>query len=173
MINDNEKFIKIALREIKKLSDRLDYIHMYYVDTKEWTDEISQVRKSASLDISTYSEATIPDVVFDPDHLKQIVTNLLLNAIQAMEAKGQLKIHLSEDQNMVRIAISDTGPGISDQDQAKIFRIFYSTKPGGTGLGLPLTRRLLELNNGTIEFNSNEGQGCTVIIRLPAWSDSV
>jgi signal transduction histidine kinase len=138
---------------------------------KQWVHEITQIRQSDTLDIRTEVEASVPDVVFDPDHLKQIVTNLLLNAIEAMQAKGQLKIHLSKDQNKVRLAISDSGPGISHQNQTNIFRIFYSTKPSGTGLGLPITRRLLELNNGTIELNSQEGKGCTVIIKLPPWSE--
>ncbi len=138
---------------------------------KQWVDEIAQARQSDDLDIRIEVITKIPDVVFDPDHLKQVVTNLLLNAIEAMQGNGQLKISLSKDQKMVLLAISDRGPGIRYKDQSNIFRLFYSTKPAGTGLGLPITRRLLELNNGTIEINSRAGKGCTVTIRLPCWSD--
>jgi signal transduction histidine kinase len=139
---------------------------------KQWIDDISQARQLDKSNIQIEIKKKVTDVVFDPDHLKQVVTNVVLNAIEAMREHGQLKIALLEDEDMVQLTISDSGPGIRCQDRTQIFKLFYSTKPAGTGLGLPISRRLLELNNGTIEIKSQTGKGCTVIIRLPRWREN-
>ncbi|MBE0432825.1 hypothetical protein IBX73_05080 [candidate division WOR-3 bacterium] len=115
--------------------------------------------------------ADLPAVVFDPDHLKQIITNLLLNAIEATDGPGMIEISLSRSDRMIRLVIHDSGSGVRRKDLGNIFKPFHTTKLGGSGLGLPITRRLLELNNGTIEIRPRHGKGCSVILRLPAWSD--
>ncbi|MGB7055688.1 MAG: ATP-binding protein [bacterium] len=139
-------------------------------EIKKWTGELSQSPKSSNIELSVEYPANVPDIKFDPDHLKQIITNLLLNALESMQESGRIVITLTNTLNMVQLAISDSGPGIRHKDQHDIFKPFYTTKPGGSGLGLPITRRLIELNNGVIAIESYPGKGCTVKLGLPIWS---
>jgi signal transduction histidine kinase len=139
----------------------------------QWALDILKSQTSNDIGLSVECASGISDIVFDPDHLKQVITNLLLNAVEAMRGHGQLIISIKESQNMVQLAIIDNGPGIDYHDQGGIFQPFYTTKPGGSGLGLPITRRLLELNNGTIEIDSRPGKGCTAKLSLPIWSEKV
>jgi two-component system sensor histidine kinase HydH len=134
---------------------------------KAWVDEIMQVRQSKNLKIEIEAEAGVSSVIFDLNHLKQVFTNLFLNAVEAMHGNGQIRISLERTQDMVQLAISDSGPGFRQEQRSNLFKLFYTTKPAGTGLGLPITHRLLELNNGTIDIESLPGKGCTVVIKLP------
>ena len=140
-------------------------------EIKQWTRDIVQFYKQQQIQLSVECPVHIPNVVFDPDHLKQIITNLLLNALEAMHGRGRLEILLSQSDSMVKLMILDSGPGVRYKNLGNVFHPFYTTKPGGSGLGLPITRRLLELNNGTIEIKPQVGKGCTVVLRLPVWSD--
>jgi signal transduction histidine kinase len=133
----------------------------------QWVSEIVHTRQSDDLEIVVEAEPEIKQVVFDPDHLRQVFTNLFLNAIEAIEGQGKITITLTKNENRIQLAIRDTGPGIRPEQQPKVFGLFYSTKQAGTGLGLPITRRLLEANKGTMEIESKAGEGCTVKIRLP------
>lgn len=118
----------------------------------------------------------------DPAHIKQAVLNLLLNALQAMGAPDpasnkprELILRTStaldpDKSRSVRIHVIDTGPGIDPDTQEKIFRPYFTTKSGGTGLGLPTTRRILDAHQGRIAVNSALGQGTEFILSLPAVS---
>jgi signal transduction histidine kinase len=139
----------------------------------QWVNEIKDARQSDDPNIVIDVNTKVTQVVFDPDHLKQVFTNLFLNAIEAMQGHGKIRITLAKDRNMMQLAISDTGPGIQRREQSNIFKLFYSTKPAGTGLGLPITRRLVEANKGTMDIESKVGEGCTVKIRLPIWRAKV
>jgi signal transduction histidine kinase len=72
-----------------------------------------------------------------------------------------------EDDKRVTVSISDTGPGIPAEDIDRVFAMYYTTKPEGSGVGLPLVRRIVELHDGDIEIQSTVGRGTTVVIRLP------
>jgi|GEM_PF-924283 len=110
----------------------------------------------------------------DPDLIKEVLWNLLLNAVQAMPEAGELVIatDLGEipdrpSQRCVRIAIRDSGLGIAPGDMEKLFDPFFTTKPFGTGLGLASARRIIEAHNGEITVQSSPGKGTTVTIFLP------
>lgn len=116
----------------------------------------------------------------DIPHIKQAVLNLLLNASQAMssEAPGAdgkpreliVKTDRSIDSDkrpVARIHVIDTGPGISEETLAKIFRPYFTTKSGGTGLGLPTARRIIEAHDGRIDVHSEPGQGTDFVLTLP------
>lgn len=112
----------------------------------------------------------LPAVAADGNHLKQIFINLVMNALQAMEGGGTLLVRTSMlDGDTVEAEIADTGAGIPAEAVEKIFEPFYTTKkPGeGTGLGLFITRKIVELYGGTIKVRSMPGQGTTFFIRLP------
>lgn len=104
----------------------------------------------------------------DPDLLKQALLNIFINAQQAMPDGGELIIRTSSsDHQFAAINITDTGPGISEADIQKMFKISFSTKLGGSGLGLPITKRIIEAHHGSIEVQSTPGRGTNFRILLP------
>jgi len=104
----------------------------------------------------------------DRERLMQVFLNLVRNAVEAMGCEGDLRIATSRAGDRVSVAIEDTGPGIPDKVQARVFDPFFTTKKGGTGLGLPLCRRIVEDHKGgAIHMESREGGGTTVRISLP------
>ncbi len=113
------------------------------------------------LEQSSEGEASV-----DSDHLQQAVMNLLLNAVDASGAGGIVHVRMQTAENHIDIAIEDTGPGLSAESQEQVFEAFYTTKPGGTGLGLAVTKAVLEKMGATIQA-SNHGSGARFVIQLP------
>ena len=109
----------------------------------------------------------------DPVPFKQAVLNLMLNAVQAMKnAPGELIIRTeslsdSDGSPMAAVHVIDTGPGISPEVAERIFQPYFTTKSGGSGLGLPLARRLVEAHNGRIDVHSEPGRGTDFTIAIP------
>ncbi|HGY56266.1 MAG TPA: PAS domain-containing protein [Caldithrix abyssi] len=102
-----------------------------------------------------------PFIRADADMLTQVFLNLFLNAIEAMEKEGQLEIGMNTDGNKINITIRDNGSGISQENLSKIFDPFFTTKKEGTGLGLAIVYRIVENHNGSIEVESEPGEGTT------------
>jgi signal transduction histidine kinase len=104
----------------------------------------------------------------DPKLIKQAVLNLMLNGVQAMShAGGELILSVSNDGRDATIEVIDTGPGIPPDAINRIFDAYYSTKRGGTGLGLAMTRRIISEHGGRLEVKSEMGRGSSFCIRLP------
>lgn len=103
----------------------------------------------------------------DPKLIKQALLNLMLNATQAMSGGGELMLAVEPKDGHVAISVTDTGPGIAADDLKRIFEAYYTTKKGGTGLGLPMTRRIVEEHGGTVVVQSELGRGTRFEIRLP------
>jgi signal transduction histidine kinase len=107
--------------------------------------------------------------------LHQVLLNLMLNGIQALGQEGKMTIQARvldgagklNRPNFIEISVSDTGAGISREQLEKIFRPFYTTKRGGTGLGLSLCRRIISQHGGTLTVESEVSKGSRFIIRLP------
>jgi len=95
------------------------------------------------------------------------VLNLVLNAVEAMPAGGQLRLVLSRRGEMAEITVGDTGKGIPVENRQKIFQLFFTTRPGGSGIGLASTFRIVQLHNGSIDFTTEVGRGTTFRIELP------
>lgn len=106
----------------------------------------------------------------DPEQLKTCFSNLMINAIQAMPAGGELDVGLFPDQDRLEIEITDTGTGILPESLEQIFEPYYSTKETGIGLGLPLTKKIIEEHGGQIRVESEVGLGTTFIVTLPRQS---
>jgi len=123
--------------------------------------EGSQIRVSVS------QEAEAAEVRVDRDLLKQAFLNIVVNAIEAMPAGGELGVHSSANEASAEIRISDTGPGIPPELRDKIFRLYFTTKKEGSGIGLAMAFRIVQLHDGTIDFTSEPGKGTTFFIRLP------
>jgi signal transduction histidine kinase len=122
----------------------------------------------ASIQVRTTFAEGLPEVAFDAPRLKQAVSNLILNAEAAMPQGGDLMIRTEADPHGIRLHVTDTGVGIAPEDMDRIFDPYYSTRPGGTGLGLPTVRRIVQEHGGALEVHSEVGRGTRFTIHLPA-----
>ena len=109
----------------------------------------------------------LPRVPLDVELLRQALLNLILNAEHAMPNGGELILTTRRDGDAVVIEVTDTGVGMTEDVRARVFDAFYSTRPGGSGLGLPTTRKIVEAHDGTISVQSEPGRGTQFTIRLP------
>jgi len=109
----------------------------------------------------------VPEVFVDRALLKQAILNLVLNAVDAMPDGGQLQLTLNRRGDMAEITVGDTGKGIPLELRQKVFQLFFTTRPGGSGIGLASTFRIVQLHNGSIDFTSEVGRGTTFRIELP------
>jgi two-component system sensor histidine kinase HydH len=136
---------------------------------EEMIDFFGPSAKAANIDIKTYLPGDLPCVRLDKELFKQALLNLLLNAEQAMPQGGSITLQAALDspRRQLCLSIIDTGRGIGPEVLAKIFQPFYSTKPSGSGLGLPTTRKIIEGHQGTIDVESEPGRGTKFTIRLP------
>jgi two-component system sensor kinase FixL len=118
-------------------------------------------------------DGSVPPIEADPELLKIVFQNLLVNAAHAMQGQGTIQISITTVDSSCRIAFSDAGPGIPAEVREKIFTPFFTTKSRGSGLGLPTARRLIEAHHGTITIECPPGGGTTVSITLPAQAQVV
>ena len=125
-----------------------------------------QLQKS-NIQLAQLLPIDVPEVYVDRALLKQAVLNLVLNAAEAMPNGGQLRLVLSRRGEMAEITVGDTGKGIAPENRQKIFQLFFTTRPGGSGIGLASTFRIVQLLNGSIDFTSEVGRGTTFRIELP------
>jgi PAS domain S-box-containing protein len=109
----------------------------------------------------------LPDVLVDERQIEQVLGNLLSNAYQAMPKGGVLEIRGDADEQKIQLSIQDTGTGISEQNMKKLFEPLFTTKPKGIGLGLAISKTLLEVNGGAIKVQSTENEGATFTLTFP------
>jgi signal transduction histidine kinase len=112
---------------------------------------------------------SLPLVTLDKEQMKQVILNLLMNAIQTMPEGGQLGLRgqVSEDDQWIQLFIQDSGIGIPTEDINKLFDPFFSTKEGGIGLGLSIAHRIIDQHHGKIEVESVPGKGTLFTFWLP------
>lgn len=110
---------------------------------------------------------SLPEVEHDSDQIHQVLLNLLLNSIQAIEGKGVIDVAIEQNGDNAVIMVADNGRGIPPVHLPNIFRPFYTTKGNGTGLGLSLARRIVEEHRGRIEVTSSVGKGTKFVVTLP------
>jgi signal transduction histidine kinase len=103
----------------------------------------------------------------DEKLFKQALLNLMINAVQAVDSGGELLIKVAAEDARAIVEVIDTGRGIPPDEMEKVFQVYYSTKKGGTGLGLPTTRRIVGEHGGTIRLESEPGKGTRFVIALP------
>jgi signal transduction histidine kinase len=135
---------------------------------EEVVDFFSPTARTADVEIKSYLPADLPPVALDADLFKQSLLNLLLNAQQAMPDGGEITLQAARDGAAVELNVIDTGRGMTAEVATKVFRPFFSTRPGGTGLGLATTRKIVDAHGGTIAVQSEPGRGTKFTIRLPA-----
>lgn len=161
----------------KLLGDFLDFARQesLTLEPGSLNDELSQLldffapqAKDAGVEVVRYLDPELPKVRLDRETFRSAILNLLINAIQAMERGGQLMVRTRSSGLGVTIELIDTGPGMDEETLGKAFRAFYTTKQGGSGLGLPTARKIVEAHGGTIDIESAPGRGTKVAIWLPA-----
>ncbi len=172
--------IEVILREIRRL-DRvvrsfLDFTRpvdlvIGDIDLAALLDELAGLVRPDAAEHDVRVVRTGPAHAWirgDRDLLKQAILNVILNGIQAMEDGGDLTIGLSARGQAWQIAIHDTGPGIEPENQEKIFHLYFTTKPKGSGIGLAMTFQVIQLHGGTIELSSAPGAGTEFRLLLAA-----
>jgi PAS domain S-box-containing protein len=105
--------------------------------------------------------------LFDFIQMRRVIQNLIENSLDAMSGKGEISISAKITDGMLKIAIADTGPGMKEEVIVNLFKPFYTTKPGHSGLGLSYSKRVVESHGGKLEVRSSVGNGTTISINLP------
>jgi signal transduction histidine kinase len=172
-----------AVRVLDSEIDRLDNVVKRFLDftrppemhqeessLKELLEQVLAVEKpqmdKANIKVMTRF-ADVPPVLVDKQLLNQALINLFVNAIEAMPGGGLLSATLNRRGELAEIRIADTGRGISAENKQRVFQLFFTTRPGGSGIGLASTFRTVQLHNGSIDFESEVGHGTTFRIQLP------
>ena len=123
------------------------------------------------IEIRVFTDPSLSSVSVDLKYIRLALMNILQNALQALEDKEGIKDVLIRTRTVpggVEIVMTDTGSGIALEHRDKIFHVYFSTKRGGTGLGLPMVKRIVKEHDGTVSFQSEEGKGTSFSIFLPA-----
>jgi two-component system NtrC family sensor kinase len=160
-----------AVVKTLRLFSRLDEAELKPVDLHEGLDttlELLQYRIGSRIRV-VKEYGKLPEVFCRPDALNQVFMNLLLNAVQAIDREGEISVATRVAGKKVIVEIADSGAGIAEEDLPRIFDLGFTTKggAGGAGIGLALTRRIVEEHDGTIAVRSAPGQGSTFTVRLP------
>jgi len=186
------EFLDIIVEEVNRLnkivSQFLDYARPYRGDQAP-LDVGDLVRKTLAL-LKTEEAAAhvsitcnlpeVPDVRVDAEQIRQVILNLMMNAIQAMDGRGKIHISVGLKESTLRgaavafleVRVRDTGPGIPERDIKNLFIPFFTTKEKGTGLGLPISQRIVENHGGTIEVRSRVNEGSVFTVLLPVEADA-
>ena len=172
--------VGVVERECHRLQELLDNflsfvrVRKLNLQPSNLNHEIKQVLQffqpkahDAGIEIIDYLASDLPTVLVDREAFHAALLNLVLNAEQAMPQGGQLVVRTSDTGDGVRLDLIDTGCGIDANSLEHIFEAFFSTKRGGSGLGLPTSRKIIEAHGGQIAVQSEVGRGTQFTIRLP------
>ncbi|MBX3424317.1 MAG: sensor histidine kinase [Pirellulales bacterium] len=175
------KRIDVVQRECQRLQQLLDdflnYAKVRRLNLKptDLNREIQEVleffapeAQAAGVEVLRYFDPDLPTVQLDREGFRGALLNLLINAKQAMPHGGQLVVRTTTVADQAVLHLIDTGVGIDDHTAAHMFEAFFSTKPGGSGLGLPTAGKIIEAHGGRIQVQSEVGQGTQFTIELPA-----
>lgn len=174
------KRVEVVRRECQRLQELLDDFLNYakvrrlQLEPSDLNHQIEDVLEffapeaaEAGIEIVRYLDPELPSVMLDREAFRRALLNLILNAKQAMPDGGQLTVRTVAQGDTVAIHLIDTGCGMDDRTASKMFEAFFSTKPGGSGLGLPTTQKIIAGHGGTISVESEVGRGTQFTIELP------
>lgn len=179
----DDKTITALRSHLQRIKEQVNYMNKIVSDLQDYGRQImiKTVKTDLnSLILNILSTNKIPENIkvivniapgftidADPESIKRVFTNIIINAFQAMPEGGTLTIYAEKEDNMTKIFFKDTGVGIPKENLEKIFQPLFTTKAKGTGLGLAVCKRIVEAHNGTIDVESELGKGSTFIIKLP------
>jgi signal transduction histidine kinase len=180
------EFLSRSLQEIQRINDLVSDIVSFgkpsQIET-EPTDLKALVRDAAALissrarksqvRLEVHDSDPIPNLLLDGNKIKQVLLNLIVNGIEAMEQGGTLRVRLQTLKKWVQITVEDEGKGIPPRIVEDVFNPFFSTKKEGSGLGLHISRQIIESHEGTLALKSPGGRGTRVTISLPLQEEGV
>jgi signal transduction histidine kinase len=176
-----DKHVAVIAQEIRRLDEvvsgflkfarpdelKLQPVHLETL-ISDIVTTISPEAERNNVQVRTECPGTLPDINADPGMLRQALLNLALNACQAMADGGRLTMGARvEKDRRLALTVEDTGAGISADTLDRIFDLYYTTKPEGSGIGLSIVYRIVQLHGGEIEVQSTEGRGTTFRLLLP------
>jgi signal transduction histidine kinase len=175
-----EQYLAVAKGEITRLdyivtqflqAIRPAHLHLVLASLNDVVRETAELLRpeieNRGLTIQEKLARRLPQTPIDPAQIKQVLVNLIKNAIQAMTKGGVLTLQTNETSDGIWLSVSDTGGGIPPEQLQRIFEPFYTTKKKGTGLGLMIVQRIVREHGGRIELESRVGQGTSFRIWLP------
>ena len=176
--------VEVLHREVERLNDVLnDYLRFARgrpldrepTDLNDVLDELLEfVRPEAlrrGVELRHRFSGDLPRSLLDANLLKQAFLNLIINAFEAMPQGGDLIVETDCDGRSLTARITDPGTGIPAGELDKVFRVYHSTKAGGTGLGLPTARRIVQEHGGSLTLTSEVGRGTQALVTLPVVSE--
>ena len=174
------EFAQILVREVDRLENVVrDFLRFAKPDKgvqeevricDAMNDVVGLIRQQAikaGVEIELDCSDELPLISGNFEQLKQAFLNFVLNALQVMPDGGKLTIKGVAEQNLVRVVFADTGPGIPEELQGRVFNPFYTTRQEGTGLGLAITHRIIDAHGGKILLESRPGEGAMFTVKLP------
>ena len=177
----HSEFLGIILDEVDTLTalttEFLDFARPLYPELAwaSWNETVERAMESvqplaeaADIDIDFVPTPDLPTVLVDRFQVERAIRNLLLNAIDATLRYGRVRVHTDTAPDGVAVEVTDYGRGVPPEQMARIFVPFFTTKLTGTGLGLPVVRKIAQNHGGDVEVSRNDGPGMTFTIHLPA-----
>jgi signal transduction histidine kinase len=174
------KRVEVVRRECQRLQSLLDdflnfakvrRLHLEPSDLNHQIDDVldffAPEANDAGVEVVRYLDPDLPRVMIDREAFRQALLNLIINAKQAMPDGGQLVVRTADQGDTVALQLIDTGCGMDDRTASRMFEAFFSTKPGGSGLGLPTTQKIIDAHRGRIGVHSEAGRGTQFTIELP------
>jgi signal transduction histidine kinase len=172
--------LEIIVSEVERLENLTSQILDYSKEAKlslsklnlnqviqETLEVLEERLKSGNVQLKTEFSKDIPKLKIDPQRIKQVLFNLIGNALEAMPQGGDLAITAKRKRNSVELEIEDRGKGIPEDEMKRLFVPFYTSKPRGAGLGLPVSKKIIADHKGTIEVQSQANVGTKFTILLP------
>lgn len=147
-----------------------EHLNLMQVNIYSFIHQISKTIQSVCLNGFTCDiilDDNLPLIELDSQLMKQAIVNIIKNAYEAMDCNGTATLHVFYKNNLMHIAISDSGGGLDPAIADAIFQPFITSKTGGSGLGLVITRQIIESHQGSLKCDSRPGDGCTFTITLP------
>jgi len=179
-VPDDQKIADIMIQEVDRLNrvvgQLLDFSRPLSLSRKPVhirnliSDSLALVRQKAEEKNIAISMDVVPENItarIDPDQIRQVLLNLHLNALEAMDSGSRLSVSAKKDSNMLQIRIQDTGCGILPEHLSRIFDPYFTTRSSGAGLGLAIVHNIIEAHEGRIEVESRPGEGTAITLHLP------
>ncbi len=177
---DSNKKLQVVIQETKRLEvmvkEMLEFgkpleLVLSRADLNELAEETVEALKPLAVkegvELKIEPDRSLPALKLDDSKIRQVLMNLVVNAIQASAAGEEVLVKTRRSNLEALVEITDRGHGISEEDREKIFQPFFSTKKQGTGLGLANVKRIMEAQGGAVTFHSKKDKGTTFIIALP------
>lgn len=183
--NPDRRYLDLTIHELNRISELVkDFMslarpeHRLYqpVDLVTLAGEVQQFLQPEAIlhGITLDFETSDPElcVYADANQLKQVLINVVQNAMQACDEGNRVWLAITAKKNTVALSVHDTGPGLTQEQLSKVFQPFFTTKATGTGLGLPISKQIMKEHGGSIEIKSEVGKGTTVFLDFPRISSS-